>query len=131
LVGRSPPPSEGHRRDGAARDRNDDYGLKDRIIPAFADAIGTEGLDELARLIHEKLESAASATGRADRDANCLISGLTQIVNAKGDPDAFVAVIEHTAFVKRRAVEVAPSLRPVPIGSTRATPDTAVPLGSA
>jgi hypothetical protein len=68
-------------------------GLKNGIIPAFADALGPEGLNALTQLIREKFRSANRhpTAERINHDANQLIRGLTQIADAKGDPDAFVA----------------------------------------
>ena len=88
---------------------HNNYGLKNGIIPAFADALGPEGLNALTQLIRGKLSSSTrgSTTDRIDPDANRLIRGLTQIADAKGDPDAFVAAVEQTGFPERRAIEVA------------------------
>ncbi len=88
---------------------HDNYGLKDGIIPAFADALGPEGLDALTQLIRGKLSSATrgSTTDRIDHDRTRLICGLTQVADAKGDPDAFVAAVEQTGFPERRAIEIA------------------------
>jgi hypothetical protein len=88
---------------------HDNYGLKDEIIPAFADALGSQGLDALTQLIRGKIRAPAhvAGTNRIDPDTNRLIRGLTQIADARSDPDAYVEAVEQTGFAERRALEIA------------------------
>jgi hypothetical protein len=89
---------------------HNNYGLKDGITPAFADALGPEGLKALTQqLIRDKLSSPTrgSTTDRIDHDTNRLIRGLTQISDAKRDPDAFVAAVEQTGSAEHRAFDIA------------------------
>jgi tetratricopeptide (TPR) repeat protein len=68
---------------------SDDYGARGRVIPAFAEALGASGLDELERMVRERLDLAPS--GKNDYRRYGLTAALTDIADARGDVDGYIA----------------------------------------
>ncbi|NUB04662.1 hypothetical protein FW320_00435 [Azospirillum sp. Vi22] len=68
---------------------NDNYGVHGGVVSAFKEALGSEGLDELERLIREDLERCRTQGEEARTWP--LTRGLQQIADARGDVDGFIA----------------------------------------
>ena len=66
----------------------DEYGARSEVITAFSEALGTSGLDELERLVRERLDHAA--TGKHDYQ-RALTFALENIADARGDVDGYIA----------------------------------------
>ncbi|HYG91309.1 MAG TPA: hypothetical protein VD978_34205 [Azospirillum sp.] len=69
-----------------------DYGVRDDVVPAFKDALGPIGLDALEELIRTRLGALSDDPG-SWREAE-LIRTLTEIADARGDLDGFIALHE-------------------------------------
>jgi hypothetical protein len=91
--------------------RNDDYGIKDGIIAAFADALGERGLKALHGLLQAEIEqlsvSQPHAKGGWDHERAVLTRGLAEVADARHDVDAYVEAVSREAFPERQASEVA------------------------
>jgi hypothetical protein len=68
---------------------SDEYGARRGVIPAFSEALGASGLDELERLVRERLDDAPS--GRDDYRRGMLTTALEDIADARGDVDGYIA----------------------------------------
>ena len=66
----------------------DEYGARSELITAFSEALGTSGLDELERLVRERLDHAA--TGKHVYQ-QMLTTALENIADARGDVDGYIA----------------------------------------
>jgi hypothetical protein len=66
----------------------DEYGARSEVITAFSEALGASGLDELERMVRERLEHAA--TGKRDYQ-RALTPALENIADARGDVDGYIA----------------------------------------
>lgn len=69
-----------------------DYSVRDDVVPAFRDALGPIGLDALEGLIRHRLGALTDDPG-SWREAE-LIRALTEIADARGDLDGFIALHE-------------------------------------
>jgi hypothetical protein len=67
----------------------DEYGARSEVITAFADALGASGLDELERMVRERLNHAT--TGKHQYRQRALTIALENIADARGDVDAYIA----------------------------------------
>ncbi len=66
----------------------DEYGARSELITAFSEALGTSGLDELERLVRERLDH--EATGKHVYQ-QMLTTALENIADARGDVDGYIA----------------------------------------
>jgi len=66
----------------------DEYGARSELITAFSEALGTSGLDELERLVRDRLDHAA--TGKHVYQ-QMLTTALENIADAGGDVDGYIA----------------------------------------
>jgi hypothetical protein len=66
----------------------DEYGARREVITAFSEALGTSGLDELERLVRERLDHAA--TGKHVYQ-QVLTTALENIADAGGVVDGYIA----------------------------------------
>ena len=91
--------------------RDDDYGIKDGIIAAFADALGESGLEALRRLLEAEIEklpvSPPKAEGSWDHRRFVLARGLAEVADARHDVDAYVEAVTRGGYPEQRASEVA------------------------
>ena len=91
--------------------RDDDYGIKDGIIAAFADALGESGLEALRRLLEAEIEKLPvpqpKAEGSWDHERFALARGLAEVADARHDVDAYVEAVSLGGHPERRAIEVA------------------------
>lgn len=69
-----------------------DCSVRDDVVPAFRDALGPVGLDALEGLIRHRLGVLADDPG-SWREAE-LVRALTEIADARGDLDGFIALHE-------------------------------------
>jgi hypothetical protein len=67
----------------------DEYGARGRVIPAFSEALGASGLDELERMVGERLSPAPG--GKHDYRRYMLTAALQDIADAHGDVDGYIA----------------------------------------
>jgi len=63
----------------------DAYGARGQVIIAFAEALGTAGLDELEGMARERLDHGPAGKHR------CLAIALENIADARGDVDGYIA----------------------------------------
>jgi hypothetical protein len=68
---------------------SDEYGARGGVITAFAEALGASGLDELERLVRERLDHAPG--GKHDDRRYGLTAALKDIADARGDVDGYIA----------------------------------------
>jgi hypothetical protein len=66
----------------------DEYGARSEVITALSEALGASGLDELERLVRERLDRAA--TGKHDYQ-RALTFALENIADARGDVDGYIS----------------------------------------
>ena len=69
-----------------------DYGVRDDVVPAFRSSLGPVGLDALEGLIRHRLGALTDDPG--SRHEAELIRALTEIADARGDLDGFIALHE-------------------------------------
>jgi hypothetical protein len=67
----------------------DEYGARREVITAFSEALGKSGLDELERMVRERLDHAL--TGKHDYRQQALTIALENIADARGDVDGYIA----------------------------------------
>ena len=92
-----------------------DYGVLDEVIPAFAQALGSDGLAVLEARFRKALGQAPEAADDDEdrsRDWNrrMLYRGLEEIADAKGDVDGFIAAHEEAGTHLIYVVEIAERL---------------------
>ena len=91
--------------------RDDDYGIKDGIIAAFADALGESGLEALRKLLEAEIEklpvSQPKAEGSWDHERFVLAHGLAEVADARHDVDAYIEAVSLGGHPEQRAIEVA------------------------
>ena len=80
----------------------DSYGVHGGVVIAFKEALGSEGLDELERLIRGGLERCRTQGEEARTWP--LTRGLQQIADARGDVDGFIAA-HRLAGTERHALK--------------------------
>jgi hypothetical protein len=68
---------------------SDEYGARREVITAFSEALGKSGLDELERMVRERLDRAL--TGKHDYRQQALTIALENIADARGDVDGYIA----------------------------------------
>ena len=68
---------------------SDEYGARREVITAFSEALGTPGLDELERMVRERLDHAL--TGKHASRQQALTIALENIADARGDVDRYIA----------------------------------------
>jgi hypothetical protein len=68
---------------------SDEYGARGEVIAAFSEALGTSGLDELERLVRDRLDHAPGR--KHDYRHGMLMTALTDIADARGDVDGYIA----------------------------------------
>lgn len=69
-----------------------DYSVRDDVVPVFRDALGPVGLDALEGMIRHRLGALSDDPG-SWREAE-LIRALSEIADARGDLDGFIALHE-------------------------------------
>ena len=79
----------------------DEYGARSQVITAFSDALGTSGLDELERLVRERLNHGATGKHIHQR---VLTIALENIADARGDVDGYIAA-HHLAGTENVAAK--------------------------
>jgi tetratricopeptide (TPR) repeat protein len=67
----------------------DEYGARSEVITAFSEALGTSGLDELERMVRERLDHAPA--GKYGYRQRALTIALENIADARGDVDGYIA----------------------------------------
>ncbi|SMH35970.1 DUF6880 family protein [Azospirillum agricola] len=70
-----------------------DYSVRGDIVPAFKDALGPVGLDALEGLIRHRL--GALSDGPTDWREADLVRALTEIADARGDLESYIALHEQ------------------------------------
>lgn len=68
---------------------SDDYGARGAVVTAFAEALGASGLDELERMVRERLDHAPG--GKNDYRRYGLTAALKELADARGDVDGYIA----------------------------------------
>src|ERR1700730_12971048 len=68
---------------------SDEYGARREVITAFSEALGKSGLDELERMVRERLDRAL--TGKHAYRQQALTIALENIADARGDVDGYIA----------------------------------------
>jgi hypothetical protein len=81
---------------------SDEYGARSQVITAFSGALGTSGLDELERMVRERLDHAPA--GKQDYRQRALTTALENIADARGDVDGYIAA-QRLAGTEDAAVE--------------------------
>jgi hypothetical protein len=88
-----------------------DYGTRDRLVPAFAPALGEGGLHHLEQRARAKLAKRPPRKDRDSRDwdpeRSRLAHILTDIADVRNDPDLFVEALRLGGVVAPYAVEIA------------------------
>ena len=91
-----------------------EYGVLDEVIPAFADALGTDGLDALEARFRAALRGEAEPSDAEDREREwsrrTLFHGLGQIADLRADVDAFIAAHQGAGTHLSHAVAIAERL---------------------
>jgi tetratricopeptide (TPR) repeat protein len=67
----------------------DEYGARSEVITAFSEALGTSGLNELERLVRERLDHGPA--GKYGYRQRALTIALENIADARGDVDGYIA----------------------------------------
>jgi hypothetical protein len=67
----------------------DEYGARREVISAFSEALGTSGLDELERMVRDRLDNAL--TGKHAYRQQALTIAPENIADARGDVDGYIA----------------------------------------
>ena len=67
----------------------DEYGARSEVITAFSEALGASGLDELERMVRERLDHAPA--GKYGYRQRALTIALENIADARGDVDGYIA----------------------------------------
>ena len=67
----------------------DEYGARGEVITAFSEALGAPGLDELERMVRERLDHAPA--GKHDYRQRVLTTALENIADGRGDVDGYIA----------------------------------------
>lgn len=106
----------------------DEYGVLDEAIPAFAEALGVEGLAALEVRFRAALNEAPDPDDQDEDDDDdddagddhdnwragwqrrMLFRGLRDIADVRGDVDAFIAAHEDAGTARAYAVEIAERL---------------------
>jgi Family of unknown function (DUF6880) len=68
---------------------SDEYGARREVITAFSEALGKSGLDELERMVRERLDH--SLAGKHAYRQQALTIALENIADARGDVDGYIA----------------------------------------
>ncbi len=97
----------------------DEYGLAQEIVPALAQALGKQGLDELKTLIRPRYEEergkdTAKVKGTLFSINHSLLvyrEALKDIANAQGDVDGYIALCKDGALHPSDCLEMARRLR--------------------
>lgn len=72
---------------------SDEYAVFDRVIPAFADALGPDGWNELEQLFRAQIAIINQTPGDDNsRELFHFVSSLLDIADLKGDVDSYIAI---------------------------------------
>jgi hypothetical protein len=83
------------------------YSVKGDMIPAFAAALGSEGLRALQRRLKDDLDAQAAGRDTHDSSRRRIAGWLKQIADGLGDVDEYIAFVESERQEGTEAVPVA------------------------
>ncbi len=90
-----------------AEHENNDYGIKDGVVSAFADALGKDGLAELQRLFRAKLDTVPVPPDNHFDSARLRLGhGLADVADALHDVDAFIEAMAQIGWLEIAAVDI-------------------------
>ena len=95
---------------------DNEYGVFDEVIAAFAEALGTDGLAALEARFRAAIERHPKPAGDSDEDwhrdwsRQVLFRGLEDIADVRGDVDGFIAAHEAAGTHLVYAIEIAERL---------------------
>jgi hypothetical protein len=79
----------------------------DATLPSLVGARSLVGADDVAAVLHHRVERWAEAAGRRRRAADNLIAGLIPRADGITDPDLALALVERDEAMERRAHSLA------------------------